>query len=300
MIWLIILSGLGGEPRYTAAFEEHARALMQIAQTRLAIPPERILHRSELTTPSISRETVAGVLDAVAAEAAPDATIVIVMLGHGSAVGGTPRWHLPGPDLTPDDLARALVAFPTQEVVVVNAASASGPWAEALAGPRRTVITATRSAAQRDETVFPRYFVEALGADGVDADRNGRISVLEAFRFARREVVRHYEEARRLPTEYALLEDDGDGRGTAEPDPATGGDGARAAVLYLGGSPAVADTALAALVARRDSLERAVAALRARRAAFPPEEYDRRLEALLIELARVGREIRAREEGTEP
>ena len=298
--WLVVIGGLGGEPRYTAAFDEHARRLLAAAGERLAIPATHLVYRSESTTPAVSKGVVRAVLEDVAARAEPDATVIVLLLGHGSAVGGEARFHLPGPDLTAEEFAGLLAPFATQEVVVINAASASGPWIEALAGPRRTVITATRSAVERDETVFPRYFVAALASDTSDADRNGRTSVLEAFTFARREVERHYEEARRLRTEHALLDDDGDGQGSRDPDPAAGGDGARAAALYFdAGAAATGDPVLADLLARRDSLERALASLRAARESLGEAEYSTRLERLLLELARVAREIRAKQEGTD-
>jgi hypothetical protein len=116
--------------------------------------------------------------------------------------------------------------------------------------------------------------------------------VLEAFEYARREVVRAYERDQRLRTEHPLLDADGDGVGTMEPV-ATEGDGAIAATLYLGGPRGgAARTGLAAV---KDSLEREVARLRGRKAALAPAEYERLLEDLLLDLARVSRDLRVRE-----
>ena len=50
-----------------------------------------------------------------------------------------------------------------------------------LSGPNRVVITATNSFAQRFHTVFPDAFIKAMTAPEADADKNGRISLLEAF-----------------------------------------------------------------------------------------------------------------------
>jgi hypothetical protein len=159
------------------------------------------------------------------------------------------------------------------------------------------VLTATRSGVERDETLFGREFASALGSADADRDKDGRLSVLEAFDFARREVARAYERDQRLRTEHALLEADGDGVGAMEPV-ATAGDGAVAAAVFLdaGASRAVAPE-LAGLAATRDSLEHEVIQLRNRKAQLDPAEYDRRLEALLLELARVTRELKQREGG---
>ncbi len=292
--WLVVVTGLAGDPARRATLEQHAGHLVAAARTRLGVDPQHIVQLGEGTTPAAGAEQIRRTLADVASRAEPNALVVVALMGHGSALGGEPRFNLSGPDLTAAAFARALEPLRTQEVVVVVATSASGPWTAALAGPRRAVITATRSAIERDETVFARYLVEAVAGEGGDADRNGRLSVRELFEYARQGVDRHYRELRRLRTEHALLDDNGDGRGSLAASDS--GDGSRAATLYLNGAPdaAGADAALAPLFARRDSLERAVAALRARRAALDSAAYERELERLLLDLAQVGRTIRER------
>lgn len=303
---LVVVTGLAGESAFGAAFHESAITLLDAARDRLGIPEDRLLYLADrppgdahrVTAPA-TRAEVTRVLQELARQAAPEALVVIVLIGHGSARGGTHQINLRGPDLTAEDLQESLTAFPTQHVAVVNAASASGGWIGALSGPRRTIITATRSAVEREQSHFHRYFARAFATDAADTDKNHRVSLLEAFRFATREVERFYESDNRLRTEHALLDDNGDGSGSLEP----GGlqqDGAVAAALYLdaAGPAATSDPHLADLMARRDSLERALAALRARQDAMTPARYERDLEALLLEIARVGRAIRERE-GTE-
>ena len=80
---------------------------------------------------------------------------------------GEPRINLPGPDLSAGALAAMLAPLGDRRVVVVNAASASGGFIEALSAPGRVVITATRSAAEAEATRFGGHFVAALG--GADA-----------------------------------------------------------------------------------------------------------------------------------
>ena len=123
------------------------------------------------------------------------------------------------------DFARAFDAFPTQTVVFANTASASGGFIEPLSGPNRLILTATRSGRERNATAFGEFFVEALaaGADDADVDKDGRVSLLEAYEYARGGVERMYEQEDRLLTEHALLDDDGDGVGSADPDPSAGG-----------------------------------------------------------------------------
>jgi hypothetical protein len=304
--YLLIVSGIGGEPQYRAWFDEWSTTLLTAAHDRLGIPEDRIVYlREDPDRFAGSRKSTKASLDTavteIASRAEPNALVVIVFIGHGSAVGGSARINLPGPDVSAEDVAALLARFPTQRLVVANLASASGDFVSTLSGPRRTIITATRSGRERYETVFAGFFVGAFASDGADTDKDERVSVLEAFEFARREVNRHYETGNRLVTEHALLDDNGDGEGSMEPDPQAG-DGAVAAALFLD-SPleaAVAalpdDPALRALYELRQQLEGQIAALRARKNEFAPEAYESDLERLALELARTSRAIREREQ----
>ena len=92
-------------------------------------------------------------------------------------------------------------------MVFVNAATGSGDFVPVLSGPGRVVVTATRSAVEKNESVFAGLFAQALASDLADADKDGRVSVLEAFRFTTREVAKVYESSGRMQTEHAQLSD---------------------------------------------------------------------------------------------
>ena len=59
-----------------------------------------------------------------------------------------------------------------------------------MAGPNRVIITATRSGQERNETIFYGHFMQALRDPGADENRDGRVSVWEAFRYAAESVAR--------------------------------------------------------------------------------------------------------------
>ena len=99
-----------------------------------------------------------------------------------------------------------LAIFPTQPTVVVNTSSASGDWQEALAAPNRTIITATRSAGERNETAFGEFFAKAFAEDVADPDKDGRVTIKEAFEYATAETTRHYQTRGTLQMEHARME----------------------------------------------------------------------------------------------
>src|SRR4029077_6004302 len=99
-------------------------------------------------------------------------------------------------------------------LAVIDCASASGPFINALSAPGRVIVTATRSGNEVNVTQFGGYFARAIANPAADLDKDGQTSLLEAFLFASRQVEQFYQEAGRLATEHALLDDNGDGLGT--------------------------------------------------------------------------------------
>ena len=129
---------------------------------------------------------------------------------------------------------------------------------------------------------------------GADRDKDERISMLEAFDYARREVRRKYDEDKRLLTEHALLDDNGDNLGSLEPGMSKK-DGAVAKNVYLQQPSlmtAKAGSVLASLLLRKQQMEDSIANLKSQRDSMDRIDYYNKLEVLFIELALIAREIR--------
>ena len=218
-----------------------------------------------------------------------------MLIGHGTFSNNAAKFNLPGPDMTAAEFEPLLKRLAPRRVVFVNAASASGPFIEVLSGPGRTIVTATRNGRESFATIFGGYFVDALTTDVADGDKNRRVSVLEAFDFARREVATAYERQGIILTEHALLDDDGDKQGTDKPSDA-GKEGRVASLLALGSTgqtdPLPADPKVRTLHEERRALERRVESLKLMKDSMEPQRYASELEKLLTELALKTREIR--------
>ena len=301
---VVIIVGIGGTQEFRESFHAEASTIYDALVERHGIPEDDIVYlgeRVEVAPDMISdrstRATVLEVLGEIAQRAEPSDRVLVVMIGHGTESGGEPSFNVSGPDLTPTDFSLAAVAFPTQTLALVHTGSASGGWVQPLAGTNRVIITATRSAREQNATEFGQFFAEAISGEGSDLDHDGRISLLEAFVYARDEVARHYEAENELLTEHAVLEDDGDGRGITEAS-LESPDGRLASTFAIGGSARMPaqetdDPVLARFFAERDEIQRQIDELRVVRDALPEDQYLERLEPLLIELALKNREIQA-------
>jgi hypothetical protein len=302
-VFLLIVVGLAGDPEHGVTFHKWGTQLAE-SSVRLGVPPERLTYLvdapaegDKLVTGKSSREEIARAFDSIAKQAGADDIVFVTLIGFGTYQGGDAKFNLPGPDMTPQDFDSQLKKLPTKQIVFVNTSSASGPFVEKLSAPGRTIVTATRNGAETYATVFGGYFIDALTADAADADKNKRITVLEAFNYAKSEVAKAYEREGFLATEHALLDDDGDKEGSQAPA-AAGKDGKVATLVSLGSTDAAdlpSDPKLRALYLERRDLERRVETLRLLKDQMEPAKYTSELEKLVTAVALKTREIRAAE-----
>ena len=292
----LIVVGASGDPSYAETYDAWRQRLVAALRSQEGFRDDHLRVLSETPGPGVGRASQQGVTQAIQSLRAPmtaDSVLMVVLLGHGTFDGVDAKFNLVGPDLEAGEWNALLETLPGR-AVVVNTTAASAPFVRRLAKKGRVVISATESAVQRYDTVFPEFFVSALAEPAADADKSGRVSVWEAFEFTSQEVRRWYQQQGRLATERAILDDTGDGVGR-EVDQ-RGEDGTLAVRLYVGAGVTAStgvDPSLAPLVAQRDDLERAVAELKSRKASMDAEVYATELESLLVDLARLSREIRA-------
>ncbi len=300
----LVVTGAAGGDQFTAAFrtwEQQATGALK----QLGFSDDHVTLLSGVGGDPARASTRAHVTEAIQgikARVTRADVVLVLLLGHGTVDATSAKFNLVGPDLSSAEWAGLLREMPGR-LVVINTTGASFPFLGELSAHGRIVITATNSTAQRYDTVFPDRFLAAMTDAAADLDKNGRVSVWELFAYTSRTVARHYEQQGLLATEHPLLDDTGDGNGSEapgaspapEPNTPPIEDGALARATYLERDPieATADAGLAALLTERRTLEERAEALKQRKPTMAPEVWDREFEALMIQLARVSRRIRA-------
>jgi len=279
--YALVVSGAPGGQAYATKYEGWRMSLVNALKTSFGYADDHVV-----TLPTASREQVIHALSDLTMRLTKSDQLFVALIGHGSSEGDVAKFNLVGPDMSARDWADQLKPF-SGRLIFVNTTSASFLFLRQLARPGRIVITATDSTAQEFETVFPEFFIKAFGDPAADRDKDGRVSIFEAFVYASANVRSWFDRQNRLPTERALLDDDGDGIGREAQNPEP--DGAVAKLTYLQPLNAAADDPLGR---HQVEIESAIADLKARRAAMPPAAYDAELERLLTELARVSAQRR--------
>ena len=292
---VILVEGAGGTAEYSKQFSEWGDTWQQAGESGghsvMRLLPsdnqkQQLLEKIEALPPS------------------PQQTSWLILIGHGTFDGRTSRFNMQGPDLTPDELKAVLDKRPAEEEwVIIQASAASGPFLASLSGPKRIVLTATRSGDELSVSRLGGVLARSLQDPEADLDQDEQVSLLEAFISSGLRVTEFYESEGRLVTEHALLDDNGDQKGTPQDwfqglrltKKAVDGvaaDGVRARQIHLIPSPW---EALRSPEWRnqRDRLERQLQDLKDRQTELAPDDYRRQLREIIEQLATLYRETRA-------
>lgn len=282
---LLVITGVPGDEEHDQKFTKWATAFVDAAKKKEQLPAANI---TSLAGPKATKDGIDKAVTDIAARSKPNDNVIVLLIGHGSFDGRSAAFNIMGPDLTAPDWAKLLGKLASQHVAFVNTSSASGAFLEPVKAPGRVVVTATKTGGERMDTVFPEFFVEAFTDDAADRDRNGHVSVLEAFEYAKAKVTQAYQQKGNLLTEHATMDDGGEGR--------------LAATMFLGigrGDLALnvdtSDPEVKALVDQRDTIERDIAALKLMKATMDEAKYDAQMEKLLTNLAVKTRALRERQ-----
>ena len=290
----LVVSGATGGGPFVERYASWRASLVSKLRDGFTLPPARLVVLAEAPGEGeleATREQLEAAVERLRATMGPSDLLLVVLMGHGSFDGADAKFNLVGPDLDALAWRELLDRLPGRQIVV-NTASASFPFLEALSSPRRVVVTATDSAAQQFATVFGEYFIQGLDDPEADLDKNSRVSIWETFMFASARVRQYYEQRGQLATERPLIDDNGDGLGKEAGAP--GPDGPAAGRTYFDAEtpPPPTDPELAELYQRRATLEAQADELKLRKPLMPESDYAREFERLMIELARVSRAIR--------
>src|SRR5215468_10584357 len=257
--YALVVTGASGGEQYAKQYDAWRSSFVTILRDSWNYPNDHIFVLAETAgdgVASATRENVRRALADIRGKATADDVVLVMLIGHGaSADSDEAKFNLVGPDLSAAEWADLLRPI-AGRLVFVDTASGSFPFLERLAGRGRIVITANDSAAQQFETVFPQFFIKAFDDDSADLDKNGKVSVWEAFVYASDGVRRWFETKGQLATERALLDDNGDAQGR-EAD-GKGADNLLAQVTYVQPDRPIVETGdseLTGLLRRRAALE---------------------------------------------
>ncbi len=286
----LILRTPAGSPEHEEKFNKWTEGTRKALVEKFGFSADRVIVLADKKTAQAEIQKAFATLKQ---QLKPLDTFFVFFIGHGSGESGEYKFNISGPDLTAADYNKLLGTLTVGRIIIVNGTPASGASIDALGGKNRTVITATRSGQEGNDTVFYDYFVEALQSSSADEDKDQKISVWEAFKFATAGTERFYKEEGRLATEHPQIADNGIEKTgtTAKVIPLI----ARSTAFQVDRPIVSSDPRLQALLNQRKEIEQKIEALKINKGELTEAEYDRQMEELLVQLALKNQEIRQQE-----
>jgi len=235
--YALIIGGLASSKSYYDAFWYSASKLYQLLTDEYGYHPKNITFLFEddgledgLVDGKSIKENVQRSFEELRTKVKPDDRVVIFMVGHAARREGTTKFNLPRSDIPDTDYATLFKQIDCKQAYVILAFPRSGSFIKFISKPGWVTIT-SHSPREGHDGMFCRVFVDALYNEAIDADEDGKISILEAFLHTKEEIKKWYETDGSVALEHPHLDDNGDGVGSHKEVPSQDGQLAKNAFL---------------------------------------------------------------------
>ncbi len=187
---------------------------LQFGAEPIANDPGMILTATGRST----REEIESNVARIREELQPDDSLWVIVIGHAHYDGRHAHFNLPGPDFRSDEFAKLFTGIACQEQVFFLTCPVSGYFIKSLTAPNRIVITATEDDLEVNETICAAALADVLSNPPTrqvfDADQDDKLTLFDLYIVLVRRVIERYTQEMLVVTEHALLDDNGDGRGS--------------------------------------------------------------------------------------
>lgn len=299
--YALLIGGLGGNAEYSEKYNQYLLNSYKAFTEKFGFDKENVIvlaekkpEGSEIINDISKRENIEKYFTELSQKITPTDDLFVLMFGHGSFNRGEAFLNIPRKDLSDTEYGKMLDKINAKRIVFVIASSASAPFIDKLSSQKRIIITATKSGTQKNQPLFAGNFVEALSSTSADMDKNGSLSVLEAFNYASDKTARWYTDNKHLATEHPQLEDTGDKISYRHNELIEFGEGSLAAMtlfnrnnIYADLNVAEGDSTVIKLILEQEEIEQAIAEHKKNKSDIGEDEYYDKLEVFMLKLTDV-------------
>jgi hypothetical protein len=219
-VW--IFNGTPGDDEHHAFYEKNLLRLRNAFTNRLGVSAGNLTvlygPKSAGYDGVCTRENVLAEITRAVEVAAADQPVWLIFQGHSNPTGAGANFNLAGSDVTARELRDLLSGTKENaQLVIIFTTSSSGRFLSWLAGPGRLVFTATTADEEDNETELPHVLADVLEDPASDQNGDGRLSLLEIFNACNAGVKAFYAKGNFIQRERAMLDGDGNRRGTQRP-----------------------------------------------------------------------------------
>lgn len=221
----LLITGLSGNNQFKIHMNEAAKSLREVLRVNGYQTPQMVRFSDKIESGDlwgknemVTKEKLEEFLKDTRKRLKPYDRAFIFICGHANGRDEEAMFHLPGPDISYQDLIEGIDGIPAKETLIVVIASQGHAWIRKLGRPGRVII-AGNGLRQFDfiPMLFLRYFPRNLHSGVPDPLQNNgsllKTSLRDVFIQTQKEVQDWYRRTNLHPTEVALIDADGDGKG---------------------------------------------------------------------------------------
>jgi len=286
----IIIQGLGPSDEYDKKFTKWATETQNALVQDLGFAKDHVILLSGDNTKKASIEKA---FEQMKAQVKPQDTFILFLIGSG-AYDSDYKLSIMGQDLTGTEYGKLIDSLNPARSVVVSGSDSSGGLFDKISAKNRVIVASSR-ATEKEPAVFYEYFLQGLKGLAADEDKDRKVSIWEAFKYATAGVERFFKEQTRIQTEHGGVAANGAPQVAANVADQEAPVLARVTAFNADRAIVVADPKLQALLDEKKAIDQKIESLRLQKALLPEAEYDKRLEDLILELSRKNQQIQAQE-----
>ena len=218
---VLIIGGAAGEKSFYDAFWSATSRFHQLLTDAYGYTPEQITFLFEdmggseelgIVDTESKREQVLAAFAELAETVQPSDRFLLFMLGHASRTGrGDMKFNLRGRDITEAEYITLINTISAERQILILGFPYSGKLVPQLSKPGRIILTSSSpNEGYSLKAGFGNVFVDAFSSAANDTDRNGDISLLEAFLSLQARTKAFYEQEGTVQSEHPHLDDNGD------------------------------------------------------------------------------------------
>jgi HPt (histidine-containing phosphotransfer) domain-containing protein len=282
----LIIQGVAGSEDHEKKFEKWATGTRDVLVQDLGFSKDRVIL---LAGDATKKESIQKTFEQLKQQVKAQDTFLLFLIGHGSFDTDF-KLGITGVDLTGAEYSKLIDSLNPGRTIIVCSSPSSGGMFDTLKGKNRILVAASRSG-EKEDTVFYEHFLAGLKGIAADEDKDKKVSVWEAFRYASAAVDRYYKEKTIIMTEHSGLEAAGAPQVAATVAEQDAPVLARVTPLNADRDVTVADPKLQALLNEKKSIDMRIEKLRLDKGLLSEAEYQRQLEDLILDLAKKNQEI---------
>ncbi|MDE0399585.1 MAG: DUF3857 and transglutaminase domain-containing protein [Candidatus Poribacteria bacterium] len=218
---VLIIGGTAGEKSFYDAFWSATSRFHELLIDEYGYTQEQITflfedmggaEASGIVDTESKREQVLAAFAELAETVQSSDRFLLFMLGHASRTGrGDLKFNLRGPDITEAEYITLINAIPAERQILIFGFPYSGKLVPQLSKSGRIILTSSSpNEGYSVQAGFGNFFVDAFFSAANDTDRNGDISLLEAFLSLQTRTKDFYEKDGKVQSEHPHLDDNGD------------------------------------------------------------------------------------------